>query len=136
MTEIAFFRKRRFQTVRDRTQTKTKAPRWEQGWETLGTGRAQGRGRARCTQDLETHDKAKPTPVRLGLVVGSREFFNGAPALATALDSSSRSSTPLMSAIAILPVEATKNGAVQSREDARRNTPRISAPNAMRSMAW
>jgi L-fucose isomerase-like protein len=58
-------------------------------------------------------------PIRLGLVVGSREFFNGAPALQTraaVINQLDRMNV----ASAILPVEATKNGAVQSREDARR----------------
>ena len=57
-------------------------------------------------------------PIRLGLVVGSREFFNGAPAL--------QSREQLLAQLerlgiesCILPIEATKNGAVQSREDAR-----------------
>ena len=49
-------------------------------------------------------------PVKLGLVVGSREFFNGAPALETRkqlLKQLDRMNV----ASAILPVEATKNGA-------------------------
>jgi L-fucose isomerase-like protein len=57
-------------------------------------------------------------PVKLGLVIGSREFFNGAPAL-----DSRRQLIAQLEAFgiefSILPVEATKNGAVQSREDAR-----------------
>ena len=58
-------------------------------------------------------------PIKLGLVVGSREFFNGAPALQTRAELLSQLDR-LNVASAILPVEATKNGAVQSREDARR----------------
>ena len=58
-------------------------------------------------------------PITLGLIVGSREFFNGAPALETReqlLGQLGKLGVPY----SILPVEATKNGAVQSREDARR----------------
>jgi L-fucose isomerase-like protein len=58
-------------------------------------------------------------PIKLGLVVGSREFFNGEPALETRRQLLKRLDQ-LKVASAILPVEATKNGAVQSREDARR----------------
>ncbi len=58
-------------------------------------------------------------PVKLGLVVGSREFFNGEPALKARTDLLSQLER-LNVASAILPVEATKNGAVQSRDDARR----------------
>jgi len=58
-------------------------------------------------------------PVRLGLVVGSREFFNAAPALATRNQLIAQLNK-LDVAFSILPLEATKNGAVQSREDARR----------------
>ncbi len=58
-------------------------------------------------------------PIKLGLVVGSREFFNGAPALQTRAELLSQLDR-LNVASAILPIEATKNGAVQSREDARR----------------
>jgi L-fucose isomerase-like protein len=63
--------------------------------------------------------KSNLRPIKFGLVVGSREFFNGEPALQTRkalLEQLDR----LQVASAILPVEATKNGAVQSREDARR----------------
>ena len=58
-------------------------------------------------------------PIKLGLVVGSREFFNGAPALQTRAELLQQLER-LNVASAILPVDATKNGAVQSREDARR----------------
>ena len=58
-------------------------------------------------------------PIKLGLVVGSREFFNGEPALATRKQLLAQLDR-LNAASAILPVEATRNGAVQSREDARR----------------
>ena len=58
-------------------------------------------------------------PIKLGLVVGSREFFNGAPALETRRQLLS-TARPDEGRLSILPVEATKNGAVQSREDARR----------------
>ena len=56
-------------------------------------------------------------PVRLGLIVGSRLFFNGAPALASheqAIDQFGK----LGIAVKTLPADATENGAVQSREDA------------------
>ncbi len=57
-------------------------------------------------------------PITLGLVVGSREFFNPAPAIETR-----RQLTAQLEKLGvgynILPVEATKNGAVQSRDDAR-----------------
>jgi L-fucose isomerase-like protein len=59
-------------------------------------------------------------PIKLGLVVGSREFFNGEPALATRKELLKQLSRVNVAA-AILPVDATKNGAVQSREDARRH---------------
>lgn len=58
-------------------------------------------------------------PITLGLVVGSREFFNGAPALETRKQIIAQLDR-LGVAHFILPVEATKNGAVQSREDAQR----------------
>jgi L-fucose isomerase-like protein len=58
-------------------------------------------------------------PIKLGLVVGSREFFNGEPALATRKELLKQLDR-ISVAAAILPVDATKNGAVQSREDARR----------------
>jgi len=57
--------------------------------------------------------------IRLGLVVGSREFFNGAPAL-EARSQLMAQLERLNVGAAILPIEATKNGAVQSRDDARR----------------
>ena len=63
--------------------------------------------------------KSNLRPIRLGLVIASREFFNGAPAL-----DSRRQVIAQLDKLnvhyAILPVEATKHGAVQSREDARR----------------
>jgi L-fucose isomerase-like protein len=58
-------------------------------------------------------------PIKLGLVVGSREFFNGEPALQTRKELQKQLDR-INVAAAILPVDATKNGAVQSREDARR----------------
>ena len=58
-------------------------------------------------------------PITLGLVVGSREFFNAAPALESRHQLIAQLQK-LGVAFSILPVEATKNGAVQSREDARR----------------
>jgi L-fucose isomerase-like protein len=57
-------------------------------------------------------------PVKLGLVIGSREFFNGAPALESRRQLISQLEK-LGVEFSILPVEATKNGAVQSRQDAR-----------------
>ena len=64
-------------------------------------------------------NKRNLRPINLGLVVGSREFFNGAPALQTRAELLKQLDR-LNVASAILPVEATKNGDVQSREDARR----------------
>jgi L-fucose isomerase-like protein len=58
-------------------------------------------------------------PIKLGLVVGSREFFNGEPALETRKQLLKQLDRTDVTA-AILPVDATKNGALQSREDARR----------------
>jgi L-fucose isomerase-like protein len=63
--------------------------------------------------------KRSHQPIALGLVVGSREFFNAAPALATRAQLIAQLDK-LGVACSILPVEATKNGAVQSREDARK----------------
>ena len=57
-------------------------------------------------------------PVTLGLVVGSREFFNPAPAGETRRQLTAQLDRLGVRYI-ILPVEATKNGAVQSRQDAR-----------------
>ena len=57
-------------------------------------------------------------PITLGLVVGSREFFNGAPALETRRQLVAQLEK-LGVGYSILPVEATKNGAVQSRDDGR-----------------
>jgi L-fucose isomerase-like protein len=58
-------------------------------------------------------------PITFGLVVGSREFFNAAPALETRRQLIAQLDK-LGVAYSILPLEATKNGAVQSRDDARR----------------
>ena len=58
-------------------------------------------------------------PIKLGLVIGSREFFNGAPALDARTQLIAQLDR-LNVGYSILPVEATKNGAVQSRQDARR----------------
>jgi L-fucose isomerase-like protein len=58
-------------------------------------------------------------PIRLGLIVGSREFFNAAPAIETRKQLIAQLDR-LKIGYSILPIEATKNGAVQSREDARR----------------
>jgi L-fucose isomerase-like protein len=58
-------------------------------------------------------------PIKLGLVVGGREFFNGEPALETRRQLLKQLDQIKVTS-ALLPVEATKNGAVQSREDARR----------------
>ena len=63
--------------------------------------------------------KRNHRPVTLGLVVGSREFFNAAPALATRAQLTAQLDR-LGVNYSILPIEATKNGAVQSREDARK----------------
>src|SRR5271165_2966405 len=67
----------------------------------------------------QTMSKRNLRPIKLGLVVGSREFFNGAPALQTRAELLKQLDR-MNVASAILPVDATKNGAVQSREDARR----------------
>jgi L-fucose isomerase-like protein len=63
--------------------------------------------------------KRSHRPITLGLVVGSREFFNAAPALATRAQLIAQLEK-LGVRYSILPVEATKNGAVQSREDGRK----------------
>ena len=55
-------------------------------------------------------------PITLGLVVGSREFFNAAPAIETRRQLTAQLDK-LGVGYSILPVDATKNGAVQSRED-------------------
>jgi L-fucose isomerase-like protein len=57
--------------------------------------------------------------IRLGLVIGSREFFNGAPAIETRRQLIAQLER-LGAGYSVLPVEATKNGAVQSRDDGRR----------------
>jgi L-fucose isomerase-like protein len=56
-------------------------------------------------------------PIKLGLVVGSREFFNAAPTLETRKELIAHLDR-LNISYSILPLEATKNGAAQSREDA------------------
>lgn len=57
--------------------------------------------------------------VTLGLVIGSRQFFNAAPAL-TSRQQIVAQCDALGIGYKLLPVEATENGAVQSRQDARR----------------
>ena len=57
--------------------------------------------------------------ITLGLVIGSREFFSAAPALDLRRDVIAQLDR-LGAGHVILPVDATKNGAVQSREDARK----------------
>ena len=74
-------------------------------------------------------------PIKLGLVVGSREFFNGAPALQTRADLLQQLEC-LGVAVSIPPVEATKNGAVQSREDARRYAAFFRERARSRSTGW
>jgi L-fucose isomerase-like protein len=64
-------------------------------------------------------NKRNLRPIKLGLVVGSREFFNAAPALETRQQLLAQLDR-MKVGFSILPVDATKNGAVQSREDARR----------------
>lgn len=61
--------------------------------------------------------RAFKRPVTLGLIVGSRLFFNGAPALA-AREQAIAQFKKLGIAVKTLPAEATENGAVQSRKDA------------------
>lgn len=73
-------------------------------------GKAQGRN---------AMSKPNLRRINLALVVGSREFFNGAPALETRKQLVAQLDR-LNVGYKILPVEATKNGAVQSREDAHR----------------
>ena len=63
--------------------------------------------------------KSNLRQVRLGLVIASREFFNGAPALESRRQLVAQLDR-LNVGYAVLPVEATKNGAVQSRDDARK----------------
>ena len=57
-------------------------------------------------------------PITLGVIVGSRQFFNGAPALVSRSEVIAQ-----LDALGVghlmLPAEATENGAVQSRDDAR-----------------
>jgi L-fucose isomerase-like protein len=60
--------------------------------------------------------RAFEKPVTLGLAVGSRLFFNGAPALAARAQLTAQLEK-LRVAFKILPVEATENGAVQTRKD-------------------
>lgn len=57
-------------------------------------------------------------PVTFGVVVGSRQFFNGAPALTSRAEVLAQLAGLGVEAL-ILPAEATENGAVQSPEDAR-----------------
>ena len=71
------------------------------------------------SRDVDPMTKPNLRPITLGLVVGSREFFNGAPALETRKQLIAQLDK-LGVAYSVLPIEATKNGAVQSREDARR----------------
>ncbi|MFG3595336.1 hypothetical protein [Bradyrhizobium sp. RDI18] len=61
--------------------------------------------------------RAFKKPVTLGLVVGSRLFFNGAPALA-AREQAVAQLEKLGIAVKTLAADATDNGAVQSRKDA------------------
>lgn len=61
--------------------------------------------------------RAFRSPVTLGLIVGSRLFFNGAPAIASR-DQAIAHFHALGITAKILPVDATDNGAVQSRKDA------------------
>ena len=56
-------------------------------------------------------------PVTLGIVIGSREFFNAAPAIASREQVLEQFQALGLNGL-ILPLEATKNGAVQSRQDA------------------
>lgn len=61
--------------------------------------------------------RAVNKPLKFGVVVGSRQFFNGKPAIEArqqALDQLERLGIEAL----ILPLEATENGAVQSRPDA------------------
>jgi len=60
---------------------------------------------------------AKIRPVTLGLIIGSREFFSSAPCK-TSREQLIAQLAKLNVAYEILPYEATKNGAVQSRADA------------------
>jgi len=64
-------------------------------------------------------NKRNLRPVELGLVVCSREFFNAAPALETRKQLLAQLDRLNIGYIT-MPVDATKNGAVQSRDDARR----------------
>ncbi|MEF2074512.1 L-fucose/L-arabinose isomerase family protein [Consotaella aegiceratis] len=57
-------------------------------------------------------------PITFGLIVGSRQFFNGEPAKASRAEVIAQLDR-LGVGYRILPFEATENGAVQSREDAR-----------------
>jgi len=56
-------------------------------------------------------------PLTLGLIVGSRQFFNGAPAIASRVEAIAQLDSLGIRHL-IPPREATENGAVQSREDA------------------
>lgn len=57
-------------------------------------------------------------PITFGLIVGSRQFFNGSPAMASRREAIAQLDT-LGIEHRILPLDATENGAIQSREDAR-----------------
>ena len=57
--------------------------------------------------------------ITLGVVVGSRQFFNGAPALKSRSDILAQLDALGIEGL-LLPADATENGAVQSRDDARR----------------
>jgi L-fucose isomerase-like protein len=61
--------------------------------------------------------RAFKKPVTLGLIVGSRLFFNGQPALAARAQVVAQLEK-LGVAVKTMPAEATENGAVQSRKDA------------------
>jgi len=83
--------------------------------------RARSAGRdppPRRTQGFPAVSKRNLRPIKLGLVVGSREFFNAAPTLETRKELVAHLDR-LKISYSILPLEATKNGAVQSRDDAR-----------------
>ena len=78
------------------------------------------------SQGREIMSTRNHRPITIGLVVGSREFFNAAPALATRAQLIAQLDK-LGVAYDILPIEATKNGAVQSREDGRKYAARFRA---------
>ena len=78
------------------------------------------------SQGREIMSTRNHRPITIGLVIGSREFFNAAPALATRAQLIAQLDK-LGVAYDILPIEATKNGAVQSREDGRKYAARFRA---------